>query len=96
MTGGKKIIEGLHEDVNEIVTVLDGDVLDIDWRGWTGPGTVAGYISLKCLECRHQNDPELYDLTDNRPKVVACQACGAHLEVLKSVDVTFTSRIPRP
>ena len=73
-------------------TCLDGEILDVDWAGWSGKGTSSSVIHLKCFTCYYENDPSNYDLEDGRPKTVVCQKCGAAFEALKSVDVSYTTR----
>ena len=82
-------------ETTEVIRQVEGDILDIDWRGWTGPSTRSCVTHLRCMICRHDNDPAKYILADNVPKIVQCQECGVDLEVVKTVNVDYTSRLPK-
>jgi hypothetical protein len=78
--------------MTDVVRVLEGEVLDVDWSGWSGPGTVGSYVYVKCCHCRHENDVNAYYMPDNRPCMLKCGNCSEKFEALKTVEVRYTTR----
>lgn len=78
--------------VNDVTRSLEGEILEEDWRRWSGPGTDGSYVYLKCCHCRHENDAGAYEMPANRPCMLICKSCGKKFEALKTVDVTYTTR----